>query len=151
MSNRIDRAVAKGVLASELALTGAAVAGIPGAVVGGVAGLIVGDEDLVFAIDMVAIPAYQAYMIQGTPATTVYIKAGETLKATGGNVEDVAEVIAPQASTKPKKRRKLNAYQRFTKKFQYRNKRKSESQKEYFAARSKALSKAWKKEKRGKK
>ena len=151
MSNRIDRAVAKGVLASELALTGAAVAGIPGAVVGGVAGLIVGDEDLVFAIDMVAIPAYQAYMIQGTPATTVYIKAGETLKATGGNVEDVAEVIAPQASTKPKKRRKLNAYQRFTKKFQYRKKRKSESQKEYFAARSKALSKAWKKEKRGKK
>lgn len=109
MSKRIERAVAKGVLASELALTGAAIAGPTGAVVGGVAGLIVGDDNMVFPVDMVAIPAYQAYMLSGSPAFTVYIKAGETLMATGGNVDDVeegiAEAMAVEAAPTVKKRK----------------------------------------------
>ena len=82
----------------DLALTGAAIgslAGPVGGVVGGgigaTLGLIVGDETTVFPIDMVAIPAYQAYMLSGTPSLTVYIKAGETLVPTGGNVQDMAE------------------------------------------------------------
>ena len=81
----------------DLALTGAAIgslAGPVGGVVGGgigaTLGLIVGDETTVFPIDMIAIPAYQAYLLGGTPALTVYIKAGETLVPTGGNVQDMA-------------------------------------------------------------
>ena len=58
---------------------------------GVITGLIIGDEKFVFPIDMVAIPAYQAHMIQGTPAMQVYVKAGETLQPTGGNVADMKE------------------------------------------------------------
>jgi hypothetical protein len=115
MSERIERAVSKGILASELALTGAAIAGPAGAAVGGLAGLIVGDNNMVFPVDMIAIPAYQAYMLNGNPAMTVYIKAGETLMATGGNVDDVSEGImeanALVTEEKPKKR-KVSKYNR---------------------------------------
>ena len=148
MSDRIDRAVSKGLLASSLATTGAAIGGVPGAVIGGITGLIVGDGETVFTIDMIAIPAFQAYMLDGTPSQIVYIKAGETLLPTGGNVTDVSEVIEA-ASPKRKSRKKLNAYQRFSKKFSFRAKRKNENQRVYFSARSKALSKAWAKHKKG--
>ena len=147
MSDRIDRAVSKGLLASSLATTGAAIGGVPGAVIGGITGLIVGDGETVFTIDMIAIPAFQAYMLDGTPSQIVYIKAGETLLPTGGNVTDVSEVIEA-ASPKRKSRKKLNAYQRFSKKFSFRAKRKNENQRVYFSARSKALSKAWTKHKK---
>jgi hypothetical protein len=113
MSKRIERAVAKGALASELALTGAAIAGPVGAVIGGVTGLIVGDDNMVFPVDMVAIPAYQAYMLSGSPAFTVYIKAGETLMATGGNVDDVEEGIAEAMTIEAAptvKKRKVSKY-----------------------------------------
>lgn len=106
MSERIERAVAKGLLASELALTGAVVAGPAGAAVGAAAGLIVGDQTTVFAIDMVAIPAFQAYMIQGTPAQMVYIKQGETLLPTGGEVADLQEVLGESQETSSKPKRK---------------------------------------------
>jgi len=148
VSDRIDRAVSKGLLASSLATTGAAIGGVPGAVIGGITGLIVGDGETVFTIDMIAIPAFQAYMLDGTPSQIVYIKAGETLLPTGGNVTDVSEVIEA-ASPKRKYRKKLNAYQRFSKKFSFRAKRKNENQRVYFSARSKALSKAWAKHKKG--
>ncbi len=88
----------------ELALTGAAigslagpVGGLAGGGIGATLGLIVGDETTVFPIDMVAIPAYQAYMLNGTPSLTVYIKAGETLLPTGGNVQDMAEGLEQAA------------------------------------------------------
>jgi hypothetical protein len=58
---------------------------------GVVVGLIIGDEETVFPIDMVAIPAFQMHMVQGTPSMQVYIKAGETLVPTGGNVADMTE------------------------------------------------------------
>ena len=80
----------------ELALTGAAIGSLLGPTgaaigggIGGLTGLIVGDNTTVFPIDMVAIPAYQAYLMQGAPQFTVYIKAGETLVPTGGNVRDM--------------------------------------------------------------
>ena len=65
--------------------------GAIGAGIGGVTGLIIGDNTTVFPIDMIAIPAYQSYMISKEPAFTVYIKAGETLVPTGGNVADMSQ------------------------------------------------------------
>lgn len=79
------------------------------------------DERIVLPVDMVCIPAYQAYMINGTPSLQIYVRAGETILPTGGNVEDVQEVIeesmqanAPASST-PRKKTKT-AYQRAYKK-----------------------------------
>lgn len=51
------------------------------------------DERIVLPLDMVCIPAYQAYMIQGTPALQIYVRAGETIIPTGGNVRDVEEAM----------------------------------------------------------
>ena len=100
MPKRQERAEAKGSLATDLAIAGAVVGSpfgpvgsVVGGVIGGTAGLIIADGELVLAIDMIAIPAFQAYMIQGNPATQVYIKAGETILPTGGNVQDVQEAI----------------------------------------------------------
>lgn len=71
-----------------------------GAGVGGVTGLIIGDNKTVFPIDMVAIPAFQAHLIQGMPSFQIYIKAGETLVPTGGNVQDMKENMLPEAKSK---------------------------------------------------
>ena len=78
-------------------------------------GLIIGDEETVFPIDMIAIPAYQAYMLKETPAMQIYIKAGETLVPTGGNVKDMTEnmdVRSVSEAPEPKKRKpsKWNLY-----------------------------------------
>ena len=84
---------------------------------GVITGLIIGDEKFVFPIDMVAIPAYQAHMLQGNPAMQVYIKAGETLQPTGGNVADMSENMDIEATPKadsPKKRKKRSAWNRYT-------------------------------------
>ena len=100
----------------ELALTGAAIGSLLGPTgaaigggIGGLTGLIVGDNTTVFPIDMVAIPAYQAYLMQGAPQFTVYIKAGETLVPTGGNVLDMTENMDIEAAgemSSPKKRKR---------------------------------------------
>lgn len=50
-----------------------------GGALGAVGGFILGDQTTVFPVDMIAIPAYQAFMIQGTPAFQIYIKEGEVL------------------------------------------------------------------------
>lgn len=131
---------------------GAAAAGpvIAGAAIGaGLIGLIIGDQQTVFPIDMVAIPAYQAYMINGTPSFQVYIKAGETLLPTGGNVDDVEQAYAELAAPAKKKRRKPNAWITFNKKFSYRAKRKSESSQAYLTARTGAAKRAYNKAKKG--
>jgi hypothetical protein len=111
-TSKVESAVALGGL-------GAKIAGAPGAAFGAGIGLIIGDGETVFPLDMVAIPAYQAFMIQGSPSLQVYIRAGETLMPTGGNVEDVQEVVrelaADDSSSKPK-RKKTTAYQRKYKK-----------------------------------
>jgi len=92
------------------------VGGAIGAGLGGITGLIIGDDTTVFPIDMVAIPAYQAYLLQGNPALTVYIKAGETLVPTGGNVLDMQENMDIEAvsenmdAPKKRKRSKWNIY-----------------------------------------
>lgn len=51
------------------------------------------DQRIVLPIDMVCIPAYQAYMIEGSPSLQIYVRAGETIIPTGGNVRDVQEAL----------------------------------------------------------
>jgi len=84
-----------------------------GALGGGAIGWFLADNNTVFPVDMVCIPAYQAYLIQGQPAFTIYARAGETIVPTGGNVQDVQEVLTPEpraASLRPKKLSKWNRY-----------------------------------------
>ena len=86
---------------------------------GVIVGLIVGDEEYQFPIDMVAIPAFQAHMLQGTPSMQVFIKAGETLMPTGGNVADMTENMDIKPVSKapePKKKRKLSKWNKYVKK-----------------------------------
>lgn len=80
--SKVESAVALGGL-------GASIGGPIGAGVGALTGLIIGDERIVFPLDMIAIPAYQAYMIEGTPSLQIYVRAGETIIPSGGNVQDV--------------------------------------------------------------
>jgi len=58
----------------------------------------IADAKIVLPLDMVAIPAYQAYMIEGTPSTTIYIRAGETIVPTGGNVQDFNQGVEEAAA-----------------------------------------------------
>lgn len=105
-----DRVVSGAIGAGTGAAIGTAVApGIGtaiGAGIGGLAGLIFGDDNTVLPVDMVAIPAFEAYMITGNPSFRLYIRAGETIVPTGGNVDDVelgiAENVAPQRRERKK-------------------------------------------------
>jgi hypothetical protein len=82
------------------------------------------DQKIVLPLDMVAIPAYQAYMIDGSPSMQIYIRAGETIVPTGGNVRDVQEALdeVPSPSlerlrdTAVRKSKTPSAYQRLYKK-----------------------------------
>jgi len=109
-ASKVESAVALGGL-------GAGIGGPIGGAIGAGIGLYIGDRETVFPLDMVAIPAYQAYMINGTPSLQVYIRAGETLMPTGGNVEDVQQAMETMAvEDTPKPRKKTTAYQRKYKK-----------------------------------
>ena len=77
------------------------------------------DDVITVPIDMVCIPAYQAYLIDGQPALTIYIRAGETIVPTGGNVDDVEQGMAEAASLESipgrvpdSRKRKVTAYQK---------------------------------------
>ena len=83
------------------------------------------DERIVLPLDMVCIPAYQAYMIQGSPSMQIYVRAGETIIPTGGNVQDVQEALMQDISgleptqvrsNKMERKTKATAYQRKYKK-----------------------------------
>lgn len=99
--------------AAEGALLGAAVGGPIGAIGGGLAGFYLADNHTVFPVDMVCIPAYQSYMIQGQPAFTIYARAGETVIPTGGNVADMQ--MNQTAAAKPKPKKKLSKWNRYVK------------------------------------
>jgi len=60
---------------SVIPLGGSAVGGALGAI----GGFILGDREIVFPIDMIAIPACQAYLLERQPFFTIYIKEGEVL------------------------------------------------------------------------
>lgn len=119
---RTERAKSKAETAGALAGLGAgigAVGGPVGAAIGGgigaITGLIIGDNTTVFPIDMVAIPAYQAYLLSDTPAFSIYIKEGEVLTQVMRTDAEVAEAAVDTYSppTGPsKKKTKPTAYQR---------------------------------------
>ena len=79
------------VSAAEGAVLGFAVGGPIGAAGGGIAGWYLADSNTVVPVDMIAIPAYQAYMIQGNPAFEIFIRSGETIVPTGGEVRDMEQ------------------------------------------------------------
>lgn len=107
MAKKRSKAEALERLADSANRTGKATRGLPkrakmvhDAAYLGAAGLIMldplnrlADERIVLPLDMVCIPAYQAYMIQGAPALQIYVRAGETIIPTGGNVKDVQEAM----------------------------------------------------------
>jgi len=94
---------------------------VVGATLGAIGGFILGDDYITFTMPMIAIPAHEAFLLSRPPTQQVYIRAGETLVPTGGNVTDVAEGVAQatsleQAIEAPKPRKKTTAYQRRYKK-----------------------------------
>lgn len=79
------------------------------------------DDFITIPIPMIAIPAHESHLLNGSPSMQIYIRAGETIVPTGGNVQDfeqgVAETQALEAvSATPKPRKKTTAYQRKYKK-----------------------------------
>jgi len=77
-----------------------------GATLGGIAGFILGDQETVFPVDMIAIPAYQGYLIQGTPAFQIYIKEGEVLtQVIPTDAMEATAVVESVPMDVPKKRK----------------------------------------------
>ena len=120
---------------------------VTGAALGAIGGFILGDREMVFPVDMIAIPAYQAYLIQGSPAFQIYIKEGEML--TQVIPTDAMQAEAAIEAPMIKKKRKANPWIKFSKSFSYRKRRKNETPQAYLSARNKAASRAYKKGKGG--
>ena len=75
------------------------------------------DEVTVVPYDMIAIPAHEYFRLNSDPTFQIYIRGGETIMPTGGNVRDVQEVVETVAMEEtPKPRKKTTAYQRKYKK-----------------------------------
>lgn len=110
--------------AAQGATLGFAVGGVPGAVIGGGLGYLIGDQYITFPMPMIAIPAHESHLLSGSPSMQVYIRAGETLVPTGGNVQDMNEGIAQAAVledslSRPAKVKQSTPYQRaYSKNFQ---------------------------------
>lgn len=92
---------------------------IVGSTLGAIGGFILGDQETVFPVDMIAIPAYQAYLIQGTPAFQIFIKEGEVLTQVQPTDAMVSEslVSSGAALSKPKKKRKSKYHAAYSKAF----------------------------------
>lgn len=103
--------------AAQGATIGFAAGGLPGALVGGGIGYLIGDQYITFPMPMIAIPAHESHLLSGSPSMQVYIRAGETLVPTGGNVQDMAlgevEAMALKAeSVTPSPKKKKTKRQR---------------------------------------
>ena len=74
------------------------------------------DDVIVVPVPMIAIPAHEAYRLSSDPTMQIYIRAGETIVPTGGNVQDVAEGEAEAEAiveeVAPPKKRRATKYQR---------------------------------------
>lgn len=78
-----------------------------GATLGAFGGFILGDQTTVFPVDMIAIPAYQAYLLNGTPAFQIYIKEGEVLtQVQMTDAQTTTEVIETGSATNSNTKRK---------------------------------------------
>lgn len=100
---------------SIVPLGGSAVGGALGAI----SGFILGDREIVFPMDMVAIPAYQMYLLGGIePVFQIYIKEGEVLnqvqptdaQTAMGELDLPSEAAMASFEKKPRKRSKWNIY-----------------------------------------
>lgn len=158
-ATRIERAKAKALLAAAIgasAATAAAPTANPAIIgaaggAGVLVGLIVGDQQITFPVDYVAVPAFEYSMVRAglAPTHSIYIKAGETLFPTGGNVDDVDLGLAEAASMAgPVKRKRKSAWNAFVKKEWNAYKKSHPNGKKTFGAVSKAAAKKYK---RGKK
>jgi len=101
---------------------GASIGGPIGGGIGALTGLIIGDNRTVFPIDMIAIPAFEYASVRGgqdaSPSMLIYIKAGETLVPTGGNVADMTEnmdIESVSQTQTPKKRTKKTSWHKYMK------------------------------------
>ena len=85
---------------------------VVGGALGAISGFILGDQETVFPVDMIAIPAYQAFMIQGSPAFQIYIKEGEVLtQVIPTDAMQSAEIVENNSQAlAPKKKRKKSKY-----------------------------------------
>jgi len=96
-----------GKIGSIVPLGGTAV----GTTLGAISGFILGDQETVFPIDMIAIPAYQAYLLSGTPAFQIYIKEGEVLtQVIPTDAMEAVEAVSTPSKSSPKKKRKKSSY-----------------------------------------
>lgn len=107
--------------AAQGAAIGFAAGGPPGAIAGASLGYLIGDQYITFPMPMIAIPAHESHLLSGSPSMQVYIRAGETLVPTGGNVQDMNMGVAQAAaleteSVAPVRKKKTTAYQRKYKK-----------------------------------
>jgi len=110
LAERVSNAKRFGGYGVKLGAATAPLLGPAGAVVGGalgaISGFILGDQETVFPIDMIAIPAYQAYMIAGTPSFQIYIKEGEVLTQVQLTDAQESSVILEVAAPAKRKRAK---------------------------------------------
>lgn len=112
--------------AAEGAIIGGAVGGVPGAIAGGAIGYLIGDAYITFPMPMIAIPAHEAFLLSRPPSTQIYIRAGETLVPTGGNVQDfnmgvvesagIQDMVREVATPKRRKTAYTRRYERAFKK-----------------------------------
>lgn len=88
------------------------VGGALGGTLGGISGFILGDREIVFPVDMIAIPAFQAYLIdksRGGPEFMIYIKEGEVLnQVIPTDAMEAEETLSEPL--KPSKTRKKSKY-----------------------------------------
>ena len=74
------------------------------------------DVPTVVPYDMIAIPAHEYYRLDSNPSFQIYIRGGESIVPTGGNVDDVEhgmmELEQIHEHTVATQKRKPNAYQR---------------------------------------
>lgn len=120
--SKTEAAKSKVETAGGLASIGAAIGSVGGPVgravgggLGAITGLIIGDDTTVFPIDMIAIPAYQAYLLQTPPAFTIYIKEGEVLTQVMRTDAEQAEAVIENGipnSRSGTSRKRLTSYQR---------------------------------------
>jgi len=88
--------------------------GVAAGTLGAIGGFILGDQETIFPIDMIAIPAYQAYLLNGSPAFTIYIKEGEVLTQVQPTDAMVTEEIMENDPVSEPKKRKPSKWNRYT-------------------------------------
>jgi hypothetical protein len=75
------------------------------------------DQVTVVPYDMIAIPAHEYFRLSSDPTFQIYIRGGETIMPTGGNVEDVQQVVETMAvEDAPERKKRKTPYQRAYKK-----------------------------------